>query len=196
MVGFVRLSPEVTQRLAAKGIRLTKQREEVLGILLQKRDHPTAAEVFLRAKRHMASISLATVYNCLEALVQSGLVKQVNLDRAPTRYCANLLEHSHFFCERCGSVFDVDIPPDGKVITVSDLHLPPVRTDVSGRSCEMLARHLAAESGAASVGPGGRPPQAPPLTVVLAGDVIELLGSPGSTARCWRLGTSSQSLNR
>ena len=112
-VGFVRLSPEVTQRLAAKGIRLTKQREEVLGILLQKRDHPTAAEVFLRAKRHMASISLATVYNCLEALVQSGLVKQVNLDRAPTRYCANLLEHSHFFCERCGSVFDVDILPAG-----------------------------------------------------------------------------------
>lgn len=109
----MRLSPEVTQRLAAKGIRLTKQREEVLGILLQKRDHPTAAEVFLRAKRHMASISLATVYNCLEALVQSGLVKQVNLDRAPTRYCANLLEHSHFFCERCGSVLDVHIPPAG-----------------------------------------------------------------------------------
>jgi Fe2+ or Zn2+ uptake regulation protein len=107
----VRLSPDVTQRLAAKGIRLTKQREEVLGIMLQKRDHPTAAEVFLRAKRHMPSISLATVYNCLEALVQSGLVKQVNLDRAPTRYCANLLEHSHFFCEQCGSVFDVDIPP-------------------------------------------------------------------------------------
>ena len=107
----VRLSPEVVQRLAAKGIRLTKQREEVLGIMLQKRDHPTAAEVFLRAKRHMPSISLATVYNCLEALVQSGVVKQVNLDRAPTRYCANLLEHSHFFCEQCGSVFDVDVPP-------------------------------------------------------------------------------------
>jgi UDP-2,3-diacylglucosamine pyrophosphatase LpxH len=79
-------------------------------------------------------------------------------------------------------LLEVDVPPDGKVITVSDLHLPPERTDVSGRSCEMLARHLAAESSAASVGLGARPPQAPPLTVVLAGDVIELLGSPGSTA--------------
>ncbi|HLM89668.1 MAG TPA: hypothetical protein VK284_11695, partial [Streptosporangiaceae bacterium] len=64
-------------------------------------------------------------------------------------------------------LLEVDIPPGGKVITASDLHLPPVRTDVSGRSCEMLARHLAAEPG--------------PLTVVLAGDVIELLGFPGST---------------
>ena len=64
-------------------------------------------------------------------------------------------------------LLEVDVPPGGKVITASDLHLPPVRTDVSGRSCEMLARHLAAEPG--------------PLTVVLAGDVIELLGFPGST---------------
>src|SRR5580698_9263873 len=51
---------------------------------------------------------------------------------------------------------------------LSDLHLPPVRTDVSGRSCEMLAGHLGAETGV--------------LTVVLAGDVVELLGSAGSTA--------------
>ena len=46
-------------------------------------------------------------------------------------------------------LLEVGIPPGGKVITASDLHLPPARTDVSGRSCEMLARHLAAESGAA-----------------------------------------------
>ena len=65
-------------------------------------------------------------------------------------------------------LLEVEVPPDVKVITVSDLHLPPVRTDVSGRSCEMLARHLAEELGTP--------------TVVLAGDVIELLGSPGSTA--------------
>ncbi|HTX25479.1 MAG TPA: hypothetical protein VME19_00530 [Streptosporangiaceae bacterium] len=83
-------------------------------------------------------------------------------------------------------LLEVAIPPGGKVITVSDLHLPPVRTDVSGRSCETLVRVLAS---------GGRPPQTPPilgglsappdppdpLTVVLGGDVVELLGFPGST---------------
>jgi Fe2+ or Zn2+ uptake regulation protein len=106
----VKLPPELLQRFAASGIRLTKQREEVLVLLMQKRDHPTAAEVFLRAKRRMPSISLATVYNCLEALVGWGVVKQVNLDRAPTRYCANLQDHSHFQCESCGTIFDVDMP--------------------------------------------------------------------------------------
>ncbi|MGH3256891.1 MAG: hypothetical protein ACRDOU_16100 [Streptosporangiaceae bacterium] len=67
-------------------------------------------------------------------------------------------------------LLEVAIPPGGKVITVSDLHLPPSRTDVSGRSCETLAQHLTTEAGAD-----------PPLTVVLAGDVIELLGFAGST---------------
>jgi len=65
-------------------------------------------------------------------------------------------------------LLEVDIPPGGKVITISDLHLPPVRTDVSGRSCETLASRLDTEPG--------------PLTVVLAGDVVELLGFPEATA--------------
>ena len=111
--GTVKVSSEVAQQLAASGIRLTKQREEVFGVLLQKRDNPSATEVFLRAKKHMPSISLATIYNCLEALVDCGLVKQVNLDRAPTRYCANLLEHSHFYCESCGAISDVEMPFNG-----------------------------------------------------------------------------------
>lgn len=109
----MKLSPELLQRFAASGIRLTRQREEVFGLLMQKRDHPTATEVFLRAKKHMPSISLATIYNCLDALVEWGLVKQVNLDRAPTRYCANLQEHSHFYCESCGLISDVEIPFNG-----------------------------------------------------------------------------------
>jgi len=75
-------------------------------------------------------------------------------------------------------LLEVAIPPDGKVMTISDLHLPPVRTDVSGRSCETLARYLL--GGTAPADPSVSP--AAPLTVVLAGDVVELLGSPGSTA--------------
>jgi Fe2+ or Zn2+ uptake regulation protein len=101
---------EVSDLLAARGIRLTRQREEIFGILLTERDHPTAADVYGRAKQHMPTISLATVYNCLEALVRTGLVKQVNLDRAPTRFCPNVQDHGHFFCQTCGAVYDVEVP--------------------------------------------------------------------------------------
>ncbi len=63
---------------------------------------------------------------------------------------------------------DVTVAPGGKVIAISDLHLPPERTTVSGRSCEVLARRLAAET--------------TPLTVVLAGDIVEMLAYPGRAA--------------
>ncbi len=101
----------LTERLGAGGLRPTPQREHVYNVLLQKRDHPTAEEVFLRAKRGMPDISLATVYNCLDALVQCGLVRQVQLDRGATRFCPNMREHGHFYCDACDTVYDVDLPP-------------------------------------------------------------------------------------
>ena len=88
--------------------RMTKQRREVFDILSESTDHPTATEVFERVKLRMPSISLATVYNCLETLTTCGLINQVNLDRAPSRFCANLAEHVHFHCESCGKVVDAD----------------------------------------------------------------------------------------
>ena len=86
---------------------MTKQRREVYGVLLGERDHPTANTVYRRVQDHMPSISLATVYNCLEALVGHGLVKQVNFDREPSRYCPNLTEHVHFQDEETGEIRDI-----------------------------------------------------------------------------------------
>jgi len=95
--------------IANSGIRLTPQRRTVYEALMERRDHPTALEVFMRAKDRMPSISLATVYNCLEALTASRLIKHVNFDRAPSRYCPNPVPHGHFFCEECGAVFDIPL---------------------------------------------------------------------------------------
>jgi Fur family peroxide stress response transcriptional regulator len=100
------------EKLKACDVRPTPQREVVLKVILEKRDHPTADEIFARVKALMPSISLATVYNCLEALVQGGLVRQVNLERAPTRYCPNLHEHAHFHDEQTGKIHDVALPDD------------------------------------------------------------------------------------
>jgi UDP-2,3-diacylglucosamine pyrophosphatase LpxH len=63
---------------------------------------------------------------------------------------------------------DVVVPDGGHVVAVSDLHLPPERTSVSARCCELLSRRLNAQPGA--------------VTVVLAGDIVELLAFPEATA--------------
>src|SRR5215831_5541052 len=65
-------------------------------------------------------------------------------------------------------LLDVHVQPGGKVIAISDLHLPPERNSVSARCCEVLSRRLAAETAH--------------LTVVLAGDIVEMLAFPGATA--------------
>jgi UDP-2,3-diacylglucosamine pyrophosphatase LpxH len=64
-------------------------------------------------------------------------------------------------------LLEVAVPEGGTVMVASDLHLPPERTEVSGRCCEALAARLTATA---------------PLTVVLAGDVVELLGFSQATA--------------
>ncbi len=101
----------LSKRLSTSGFRFTPQREHVYGVLLRKRDHPTAEEVFIRAKQSMPDISLATVYNCLDALVRCGLVRQLTLERGAARFCPNMNEHFHFYCDICERVFDVDPPP-------------------------------------------------------------------------------------
>ena len=113
----------LSEQLKACDVRPTPQREVVLKVILDKRDHPTADEVFARVKSAMPTISLATVYNCLDTLVSCGLVRSVNFERGPTRYCPNLRPHAHFHDEQSGATHDIDLPESllQKVKTV----LPP-----------------------------------------------------------------------
>jgi Fe2+ or Zn2+ uptake regulation protein len=105
------------------GLRMTRQRQEVYRTLMQERDHPTANDVFMRVKDRLPNISLATVYNCLEALVQHGIVRQVNFDRESSRYCPNLAEHGHFHDAATGIIHDVDFKPGVNLADI--LNLPP-----------------------------------------------------------------------
>ena len=95
-------------KLEKSGLRTTPQRQHVYQVLIEKRNHPTAEEVFIRAKKGMPEISIATVYNCLDALVSCGLVRQVNQDRSATRFCSNMMPHHHFYCDECGGAYDIE----------------------------------------------------------------------------------------
>jgi len=111
MPAAIQNTDTLAQRLADSGLRATPQREIVYDVLLKKRDHPTADEVFARVKSERPTISLATVYNCLETLVSCDLVRAVNFERGPTRYCPNLHPHAHFHDERTGKTHDIELPP-------------------------------------------------------------------------------------
>lgn len=112
------------------GLRMTRQRREVYRVLMENRDHPTANDVFLRVKDALPHISLATVYNCLEALVQHGVIRQVNFDRNPSRFCPNAEEHGHFHDQLTGSIHDVSFKPGVSLIDLLDLPEGTVISDI------------------------------------------------------------------
>jgi Fur family peroxide stress response transcriptional regulator len=152
--------PSYESVMGREGLRLTPQRRHVYEVLMEKRDHPTATEVFIRAQQGMPTISLATVYNCLETMVGSGLVKAVHVDREPTRFCANLHEHGHFHCTGCGHIADIEFSrkgasappfppapkgwklPEGYLVTHQDLTLRGLCPDcASGKQSTTPSTH-------------------------------------------------------
>lgn len=113
----MQLNPQAKEKLESalirKGMRSTRQREQVFAVIFESDDHPAADVVYSRVKENMPSISLATVYNCLETLAECELIRQVNFEREPSRYCYtkdHCMHHAHFHCRNTGKVIDVDLP--------------------------------------------------------------------------------------
>ena len=120
---------KVTDRqLQVPGLRMTKQRKEVYRALMENQDHPSASELFDYMQNSEQPMSLATVYNCLEALVEHGAVKQVNIDREPTRYCQNSTPHGHFHDQATGTIHDINFKQGAQLSDLLDL---PEGTDIT-----------------------------------------------------------------
>ena len=107
----------MAKAVGANGQRLTRQKMEVFHYLQEHWiNHPTAEEVYFGVKRWVPSISLATVYNCLESLVSCKLLNRLDIP-GPHHYEMRGRKHDHFRCVACGKIFDLEtsIPIDRMV---------------------------------------------------------------------------------
>ncbi len=100
---------DLRDRFAARGLRCTRQRVQVYRALAATATHPTAEELFWLVRESDEDLSLATVYNTLDAFCTHGLCRRLATSSGPARYDADLSEHLH--------VQDVegrihDVPPD------------------------------------------------------------------------------------
>ena len=130
---------ETARILSDAGLRPTRQREVVYEVICGEKDHPSAELVHERAKHRMDGISLATVYNCLESFVSSGLVRQLNFQRQPSRYCPFTEENphfAHFHCRRSGRVYDVILSDRVRSLIESELpeglHAEQIEVSMAG----------------------------------------------------------------
>ena len=92
-----------------QGKRLTPQREAVLRAVRERDDHPTAGDIFARAKQYLPAISYATVYNSLHYLLEAGLVREISFGDGASRYDGIMERHDHALCTECGKLVDFDL---------------------------------------------------------------------------------------
>ncbi|MGH9944494.1 MAG: Fur family transcriptional regulator [Pyrinomonadaceae bacterium] len=108
-------SSAITVRTALNraGLKRTAQRAAVLDYLNGTGAHPTADEVFRAVNRRggKAQLSRASVYNCLRALCDAGLVREVRFGDAVARYDALITPHHHFVCRACLRLEDLPAEP-------------------------------------------------------------------------------------
>lgn len=105
---------ELLARLTKGGLKRTPQRVAIVRELANDTTHPTAQELFDRLHAVMPTMSFATVYNTLAALVAEGLCEARALSPGATRFDPNVEPHHHAVCDRCGSIADVPASPRAK----------------------------------------------------------------------------------
>lgn len=88
-------------------LRCTTQRVALFDTLRECKSHPTAEELFRMVKPGMESLSLATVYNTLDALCEAGLAQKLPTPNGTCRYDANTSEHLHIRIRDTGEIRDV-----------------------------------------------------------------------------------------
>jgi Fur family iron response transcriptional regulator len=131
------LARMIRQRLQAAGLRPSRQRVSLAGLVFVARDrHVTAEQLYREAQALDMPLSLATVYNTLRQFVAGGLIREIAVFGSKVWYDTNTGSHSHYFDESRQRLSD--IPED---LTKNLRIAPPpgyrvVGVDVIVRLCD------------------------------------------------------------
>lgn len=97
-------------RLRARGLRLTPQRQLVLEAVVGL-GHATPDDILEQVRRTAAGVNISTIYRTLELLEELGLVTHTHLGHgAPSYHAADDADHLHLVCRECGGI--EEMPPD------------------------------------------------------------------------------------
>jgi Fur family peroxide stress response transcriptional regulator len=100
----------LTEQVRRQGGKATSQRILIWRALEGDDTHPTAEDLFTRLKSQLPSLSLATLYNVLNELVEWGDVRRFDTGDGRIHFDPDTAAHAELVCLRCHSV--VDAPRD------------------------------------------------------------------------------------
>lgn len=101
---------EGIERIRSKGLKITSQRVGILNLLKDRKDHPSAEQVFREMKETFPTISFATIYSTAQILQEAGLIQILTIDGQRVFFDPHPEPHAHYQCRKCGSVSDMPLP--------------------------------------------------------------------------------------
>ncbi len=120
---------QLIAKLREEGYKVTPQRLAVFGLILSRKDHPTADQIHKEVTKQYPSMSLATVYQALHLLTDMGLLQELGFTDRSSRYDPNITPHVNVICLRCGEIYDYEAESVRKMWSqmVAELGFKPVR---------------------------------------------------------------------
>lgn len=88
----------------------SKQRELIMNYMHGLHGHVKAEEIFESLNKEDKKISLATVYRNLGILEKMHEIKKIALPHDGFVYDKTCEPHYHFYCERCNTLYDIEMP--------------------------------------------------------------------------------------
>jgi len=123
-----------------RGLSVTVKRRAVLEMILERRDHPTAEEVYGDIRSRLPTVSRTTVYRILSTLVRLGSIAKVCHPGSAARFEPRLEPHDHLVCTHCERIIDIERKP------LDEVEWPDVRRQgFEIRGCEVHFRGLCRE---------------------------------------------------
>ena len=117
------------QKLRSSNLRPTKQRLKICQFLFDRKNtfHFTVETLNKKINKNGATkVSLATIYNTVEAFTSAGYLKEILTSKNKSYYDTNIKSHHHFYDEGSKELTDihysqiklskVPVPPKGKKI--------------------------------------------------------------------------------
>jgi Fur family ferric uptake transcriptional regulator len=94
--------------LDSRNLKLTRERKAVLEEIFLHPGHLEAEELAHTLRRKKIRASRATIYRTLELLVDSGIVRKVDLGHGHSHYehVFGHTHHEHMVCLKCGKVIE------------------------------------------------------------------------------------------
>ncbi|MFZ7133437.1 MAG: Fur family transcriptional regulator [Eubacteriales bacterium] len=98
--------------LKLNNVNPSYQRLKILEYLMDNPTHPTADDIYAALIHELPTLSKTTVYNTLKLFKKKGITRSISIDDIENRFDANVHEHGHFKCEKCGNIYDFEISMD------------------------------------------------------------------------------------